>query len=58
MPLSKARDRERKRLVRLESGKFQPKATRYMKGIITSRERATFPQPELDADGNPIPEIT
>lgn len=46
MPLSKARDRERKRLTkaRLESKQFQPKETKVIK------------QPEIDADGNPIPE--
>jgi len=50
MPLSKARDRERKRLARLESAKFQPKPI--MRGIITNREKAQLP--DLDADGNII----
>ena len=40
MPLSHKRDRERKRLLRLENKKVQPKVV----------------VPELDADGNPIPE--
>lgn len=67
MPLSKARDRERKRLSRLESKKVQPKIA----GLEIKGNKIIGVQPriytdykkvepkiytEYDADGNPIPE--
>jgi len=66
MPLSKVRNRERMRLLRLherlvtpnEMKPVQPKGIRNIRGRIVSRERATFPTPEIDADGNVIPEMT
>ena len=75
MPLSKARDRECKRLTRLESKKVQPKILGLaIEGnkiigvqpkpsvgldavaIMDGREGTLVP--DIDADGNPIPEVT
>ena len=53
MPLSKKRDRDRKRLqreTRLESEQFQPKTV-----TIEGKE---YKMPELDADGEVIPDVT
>lgn len=66
MPLSKAKNRERMRKARLhkrllpltEPKPVQPKSIRTIKGVIVSREKATFPTVELDADGNVIPELS
>ena len=68
MPLSKARDKERKRLVRLERAVFQPDAApvvrpydprkRYNPGdkVLIQQGRGWVETviPELDGEGNPI----
>ena len=67
MPLSKKRDRERKRIARLESAVVQPNIPLYNPYThrpgdtvrIQQRKReVTVTIPELDADGQPIPEFT
>lgn len=66
MPLSKAKDRERKRLFRLESKNIQPKVVPlYNPAVHRAGDRVLVYQgkrliemviPRLDADGNPIPD--
>ena len=70
MPLSKARDRERKRLVRLESKDVQPRIA--ISGLEIKGNKIVAVQPsvqpipncpdgryrDLDADGNVMPELT
>ena len=70
MPLSKERMRERKRQDRNvkpdclivkpdEDVIFPPKSTTIVKGIVVERRKAEFATdyPQLDADGNVIPEV-
>ena len=63
MPLSKARDRERKRLLRLENKKVQPKSVPLYNPLVhgagdtVRRAGRIVTIPELDADGNVIPEL-
>ena len=68
MSLSKQRDRERKRLSRLESKKIQPniagleikgnKIVGITKPIKTYMAGVEIDVPELDADGHSIPDYT
>ena len=51
MPLSKKRDRERKRLARLESKNVQP--SNVMPDFVRKRDQA-LTYIEIDADGQPI----
>ena len=61
MPLSKARDRERKRLIRLHKAISPPQESKPVQpsspfsGVI--KRRVSLPiRPEIDADGNVIPD--
>lgn len=64
MPLSKARDRKRKRLARLENKNVQPvplyNPLNHKIGdrVLIQRGKRMVETviPELDADGNPIPD--
>ena len=68
MPLSKKRDRGRKRLIRLESKKVQPKSIPLYNPAVhragdtvqvyKGKRLVTVAIPELDADGNAIPNFT
>jgi len=67
MPLSKVRDRERKRLARLESSNVQPKEAPMYNPMIhkagdtvrvwKGKSLVTTTIPTLDADGNAVPEV-